>query len=41
MDEAMPKMIGFLDTIRHMLITINEEVGITDPASGPIVLEHK
>ena len=41
MDEAMPKMISFLDTIRHMLITINEEVGITDPASGPIVLEHK
>ena len=34
MDEAMDDMISFLDTIRHMLITISEELGVTDPASG-------
>ena len=40
MDEAMDDMISFLDTIRHMLITISEELGVTDPASGPVLIEH-
>ena len=40
MDEAMDDMISFLDTIRHMLITISEDLGLTDPASGPILIEH-
>ncbi len=40
MDKAMPDMIGFLDTIRHMLDEISEELGVTDPASGPLIMEH-
>ena len=40
MDEAMDDMISFLDTIRHMLITISEDLGVTDPASGPVLIEH-
>jgi len=40
MDEAMDDMISFLDTIRHMLIAISEELGVTDPASGPVLIEH-
>ena len=40
MDKAMPDMIGFLDTIRHMLEEISEELGVTDPASGPLIMEH-
>ena len=40
MDEAMNDMISFLDTIRHMLIKISEDLGVTDPASGPVLIEH-
>ena len=40
MVEAMPKMISFLDTIRHMLEEISPELGVTDAASGPVVVER-
>ena len=40
MDESMDDMISFLDTIRHMLIKISEDLGVTDPASGPVLIEH-
>ena len=40
MVEAMPKMISFLDTMRHMLKEISPEVGVTDAVSGPVVVER-
>ena len=38
--NAPPAMIGFLDSVRHMLDEINPELGVTDPVSGPIVMEQ-
>ena len=39
MVEAMPKMISFLGTMRHMLDEISPELGVTDAVSGPIMVE--
>jgi hypothetical protein len=38
--NARPSMIGFLDSVRHMLEGISPEFGVTDPVSGPVVLEQ-
>ncbi len=38
--EARPKLISFLDTMRHMLEEISPEVGVTDAVSGPVVVER-
>ena len=38
--NARPAMIGFLDSVRHMLDEINPELGVTDPVSGPVVMEQ-
>ena len=38
--NARPSMIGFLDSVRHMLEEISPEFGVTDPVSGPVVLEQ-
>ena len=38
--EARPKMITFLDTLRHMLEEISPEMGVTDAVSGPVVIER-
>ena len=38
--EARPKLISFLDTMRHMLEEISPKVGVTDAVSGPVVVEH-
>jgi hypothetical protein len=38
--NARPAMIGFLDSVRHMLEEINPELGVTDPLSGPVVQEQ-
>ena len=38
--SAMSKMIKFLDTFRHMLEEISPELGVTDPVSGPIIVER-
>ena len=37
--DARPAMIGNLDTMRHLLEEISPELGITDPASGPVFYE--
>ena len=33
-------MIAFLDTIRNMLIEFSQDLGVTDPASGPVVIDQ-
>ena len=38
--NARLAMIGFLDSVRHMLDEITPELGVTDPVSGPVVLEQ-
>ena len=40
MANARPQMIAFLDTIRSNLIEFNQDIGITDPASGPVVIDQ-
>ena len=38
--NAHPAMIGFLDSVRHMLDEISPELGVTDSVSGPVVMEQ-
>ena len=38
--NARPAMIGFLDSVRHMLDEINPELGVTDSISRPVVMEQ-
>lgn len=38
--KARPEMIGFLDSIRDKLVVLSEEMGVTDPVSGPIIYER-
>lgn len=38
---ARPSMIGTLDTFRDTLEDLGGELGVTDPVSGPVVLELK
>ena len=40
MDLEMDSMVGWLDTIRHMLDEITPEFGVTDPVSGPVIWER-
>ena len=40
LEDARPHMIAFLDTIRNMLIEFSQELGVTDPASGPVVIDQ-
>ena len=37
--KARPKMIEFLDSLRHTLEELSSELGVTDPRSGTIVIE--
>jgi hypothetical protein len=37
--KARPQMIEFLDTLRYTLEELSSDLGVTDPTSGPIVLE--
>jgi len=39
--RARPQMIATLDTFRHMLQDLGAGLGVTDPISGPVVLELK
>lgn len=39
MVEARPEMIAFLDTVRDKLEVLSEELGVTDPVSGPVIFE--
>jgi len=38
---ARPKMVATLDTFRHLLEDLGNGLGVTDPVSGPVVLELK
>ena len=38
---ARPQMIATLDKFRHMLEDLGEGRGVSDPVSGPVVLELK
>jgi len=38
--NARPQMISFLDTIRDYLIEFNKDLGVTDPASGPVLIDQ-
>ena len=37
--KARPKMIEFLDSLRHTLEELSSELGVTDPHSGIVVIE--
>jgi len=39
--KARDKMIAGLDTVRPLLEEISSELGVTDPVSGPIIMESK
>ena len=39
--KARPNMIGTLDSFRHMLEDLGNGLGVTDPVSGPVVLQLK
>ena len=38
--NARPQMIQILDGIRDKLEVISEDLGVTDPVSGPIIQEN-
>ena len=40
LENARPQMIAFLDTIRNMLIEFNQDLGVTDPSSGPVLIDQ-
>ena len=37
--KARPKMIAFLDTLRHTWEELSSDLGVTDPHSGTVVIE--
>ena len=39
--NARDKMIAGLDTVRSLLEEISTELGVTDPVSGPVIMESK
>jgi len=39
--KARDKMIAGLDTVRPLLEEISPELGVTDPVSGPVIMEDK
>ena len=39
--NARQKMIAYLDTIRDLLEEISPELGVTDPVSGPVVIDEQ
>ena len=39
--KARDKMIAGLDTVRSLLEEISPELGVTDPVSGPVIMESK
>ena len=41
MTNAMPLMIGLLDSARHLLQEMSPELGVTDPVSGSVVFEKE
>ena len=41
MIKARPKMIEFLNTLRYTLKKLSPRLGVTDPASGSIIVKNK
>ena len=39
--KARSQMVATLDTFRHVLEVLSGDLGVTDPVSGPVVLELK
>ena len=39
--NARQQMIAYLDTIRDMLEEISPDLGVTDPVSGPVVIDEQ
>ncbi len=39
--KARDKMIAGLDSVRSLLEEISPELGVTDPVSGPVIMEYK
>ena len=39
--KARDKMIAGLDTVRPLLEEISPALGVTDPVSGPVIMESK
>ena len=39
--KAREKMIAGLDSVRSLLEEISPELGVTDPVSGPVIMENK
>jgi len=39
--KARDKMIAGLDSVRSILEEISPELGVTDPVSGPVIMEYK
>ena len=37
--KSRPKMIEFLDSLRHTLEELSPDLGVTDPHSGAVVIE--
>ena len=37
--QGRPSMIAYLDTVRGLLEEIFADLGVTDPVSGPVVVE--
>ena len=37
--KARPKMIEFLDSLRHTLEELSSDLGVTDPHSGTVIVE--
>ena len=38
---ARPSLIAFLDTVRDLLEEISPELGVTDPVSGPVLINDR
>ena len=39
--NARQQMIAYLDTVRDLLEEISSELGVTDPASGPVIIDEQ
>ena len=39
--KARQQMIAYLDTVRDLLEEISPELGVTDPASGPVIIDEQ
>ena len=37
--KARPKMISFLDSLRHTLEELSPDLGVTEPHSGSVIVE--